>query len=371
MKHRRLVTFLLTSALASMALVACGSFDPDGFDQSDQSIIYGSDDRHEFYQSSGSAAAALFDAEVALFSRKEGLIAPASGGGYDIAAHPTFSEYMYPLCSSEPYRDQPVPAYCSGFMVGPDLIATAGHCVGNRKECNDTLFVFGFHMQNPSTPVLHVPDSDVYQCAEIVAREETWTNDFSIVRVDRPIVGHQALPVRSSGDVESDPDVDEIAAIGHPVGMPAKLCDNAQVMDASHADYFQANLDVYGGNSGSAVVSLTNGGALHLVEGILVRGNSDWVYYQGCYRTRVCSDSGCPEWEESTRATNFAQYLSSSPDLCGDNTCDTGEGEDCESCPADCGECPPPSECLARGESCTADAECCSGNCHHRHLVCK
>ena len=40
-----------------------------------------------------------------------------------------------------------------------------------------------------------------------------------------------------------------------------------------HGKYFSANLDTYGGNSGSAVFNANTG----VVEGILVRGATDYV----------------------------------------------------------------------------------------------
>jgi len=33
--------------------------------------------------------------------------------------------------------------FCSGFLVAPDLVATAGHCV-NPNNVTNILFVFGF-----------------------------------------------------------------------------------------------------------------------------------------------------------------------------------------------------------------------------------
>ncbi|MEI8190645.1 MAG: hypothetical protein WCI75_13115 [candidate division NC10 bacterium] len=59
--------------------------------------------------------------------------------------------------------------------------------------------------------------------------------------------------------------------------------------DASPNGYFVANLDTYGGNSGSAVFSATTG----LVEGILVRGENDYVWKGGCRVSNRCPADGC------------------------------------------------------------------------------
>ncbi|HED53457.1 MAG TPA: hypothetical protein ENJ00_04570 [Phycisphaerales bacterium] len=67
-----------------------------------------------------------------------------------------------------------------------------------------------------------------------------------------------------------------------------------------------ANVDAYGGNSGSMVVSQTTG----MIEGILVRGNQDFVSGPGgCLQSNVCPDSGCPSWEEISKTTTFASSI--------------------------------------------------------------
>ena len=50
-----------------------------------------------------------------------------------------------------------------------------------------------------------------------------------------------------------------------------------------------ANLDTYGGNSGSAVFNAKTG----LVEGILVRGEQDYVQKGDCRVSNVCPADGC------------------------------------------------------------------------------
>ncbi len=53
-------------------------------------------------------------------------------------------------------------------------------------------------------------------------------------------------------------------------------------------EFFVANLDTYGGNSGSPVVDART----YVVEGILVRGEDDFVQNDGCYVSLVCPDAG-------------------------------------------------------------------------------
>jgi hypothetical protein len=371
---------MLLVLAAALALGSCESVGPEDVGTYQMPTIYGARDIHEFYQTTDPTARQLFASDVGVFSRSDGSFTSSADGGYDIAMHPTLDEYKvsttgYHLCDSEPFKSQPTPAFCSGFMVGPDLVATAGHCVTNRKGCMNTAFVFGFHMIDALTPVLHVGENDVYTCASIVGRVETTTNDWAVIRVDRPIVGHEALPLRRSGAVQSDTQVAGLAVIGHPAGIPAKYADNSTVMEYGNPYYFMANVDVYAGNSGSAVVSLDATGALLYVEGILVRGNQDWILTPAtsggyCLASVVCDDSGCTGsagsgWEEITRSTVFASYVPV-PTVCGDGSCISGET--CDTCPADCGECP---VCGPSGSTCMTGRDCCSGTCNPKKHVCR
>ncbi|MGD8376874.1 MAG: trypsin-like peptidase domain-containing protein, partial [Acidobacteriota bacterium] len=295
------------SALLLASLAATGSGAPSAQDRTaagDLEVLYGADDRLESYEVTDFGLAGLFRSEVALIPSYD--LVPYYGG-WIIDISYTFADYMSPLCPDEPYADQPVPAFCSGFPVGPDLIASAGHCVADQDDCRNTAFVFGFHMLSAVTVVDDLPVDDVYFCDAIVDRAQTATDDWAILRTDRPILGHEPLRLRRAGAVESDPVVDGLAVIGHPVGMPAKLAGGATLRSAVHPDYFEANLDVYIASSGSAVLSLDPASRPYRVEGILVRGNADFVWTGGCWESQVCpDDTGCGgAWEESTRATNF------------------------------------------------------------------
>ena len=260
-----------------------------------------------------------------------GRLSPVNGGwALDVS---TSFGGAYSLCTSEPYRNQPTTADCSGFVVGDQLIATAGHCV-SATTCASTRFVFDFEMLDESTVRAGFPTDSVYACAQIVARAETSTDDYAIVRVDRPIVGRTALSLRRSGSVALGT---PLRVSGHPAGIPMKLAGGATVRANSHPNYFDANLDTYGGNSGSPVVDDNN-----VVEGILVRGNTDFVSVgrgrNRCAVSNQCDDSGCPGWESVTRSTNFAAFVPSGPGCETDADCSDGDpcngAEQCNAGPA-------------------------------------
>jgi hypothetical protein len=99
--------------------------------------------------------------------------------------------------------------------------------------------------------------------------------------------------------------------IGNPVGLPTKVAGGATVRNNNPSKYFEANVDAYGGNSGSAVLNARD----LKIEGLLVRGNPDFVYAGGCVASNQCPDTGCPGWEEVTRTTEFAHLIPPSQDL--------------------------------------------------------
>ncbi|MCC6622831.1 MAG: trypsin-like peptidase domain-containing protein [Deltaproteobacteria bacterium] len=355
-------------------LIACADGDaPESPELREEPLIYGADDRLDYWQLTDPARVQLADATAMLVSSAD--LAPVAGGMWQVDVSQSFADW-FDLCPSEPYADQPAPGWCTGFRVGPNLIATAGHCIGSSGECAQTSFVFGFRMDDASTVRSVVPNDDVYRCAAIVARAETSTDDWAIIRVDRPIVGAKpTLPVRRFGKVGNGA---PLVLAGYPGGLPLKVAAGATVRTNSHNNFFETNVDAYGGNSGSPVVDAATG----VVEGILVRGNSDFDYVasQGCYVSNECPDTGCPGWEDASRTTRFAGWIpcAASAECSDGNACtvDVCDGASrCSNTPLACaagtrcveGACV---ACQPRGATCTASAQCCSGSCNTKKKKC-
>lgn len=368
------VNIRVVGALALAAMLAgCVSDDvessavaPQG-ETGDARLIYGADDRLEFYQLQSNVDRDLAASTAALMRTSD--VASLGGGQYALNTSQSFGS-AYNLCSSEPYRSQPSTAFCSGFVVGEDLIATAGHCI-DSTSCGTTAFVFGFHMVDSATVRSVVPTNDVYTCAQVVARAETSTLDYAVVRVDRPIVGHSPLEIRRSGSPATG---SPLTVSGHPAGIPLKVAGGATVRGNSHPDFFESNLDTYGGNSGSAVINPQTG----VVEGILVRGNTDFVSTgkgrRRCNVSNQCSDSGCPGWEDVTRTTRFEQFVPTvEPQLCtSDAECDDGDVcNGAETCDLQSGACLAGASLNCDdGDACTSDSCDPSAGCANQTVSC-
>lgn len=246
------------------------------------SVIYGDDNRTEIFEIADENVRSVADSTVAMIPLAA--LQPNGQGDVLVLSKATFSE-AYSVCPSERFAAQPVTAVCSGFLVGEDLIATAGHCV-NEFNCSTMKFAFGYQMLDATTARQSFAESEVYSCASVVMREQTRGQDYALVKLDRPVTNHKILKL---SDTPVQPN-DAIYVVGHPVGLPVKVSGGAKVRGLAEG-YFTSNLDTYGGNSGSAVFNATT----NEVVGILVRGERDFVYdaINQCSRSNFCGSDDC------------------------------------------------------------------------------
>jgi hypothetical protein len=265
--------------------------------KANQRVIYGTDDRVDVFQLPAGANRDDSDSVVALF--KSSAITD-NGNGTSRLQTEKFG-VANNLCAGEPFRDQPVGAFCSGFLVTSDVIATAGYCV-KASNVKDVRFVFGFRMRDATTPETIIKNAEIYRGVELLGRKEVGTGaDWALVRIDRPVLNHRIVRMRHLGKIG---DQQALHVIGHPAGLPTKFADQAAVRNNQPSAFFVANLDTYGGNSGSPVFN----SATHEVEGILVRGDTDFVQQGSCNISLVCPTTGC-RGEDCTRTTEFAKLV--------------------------------------------------------------
>src|SRR5262249_54029849 len=106
-----------------------------------QKAIYGVDDRQEIADVTDPAIRDDADTVVSLFFSRS---VTENGDGTCTLQTKPFGAALG-LCPGERYYDQPSGAFGSGFLVGRDVIATAGHCV-DEYRVTDVRFVYGFRM---------------------------------------------------------------------------------------------------------------------------------------------------------------------------------------------------------------------------------
>ena len=268
--------------------------------------LYGDDHRKDLYQVSDSLALKLADSTVALVKPSDLEDLKGKPGRFKIKSI-SFREDQR-LCDSEKFVEQPVVAFCTGFLVAPDLVLTAGHCVLSDEGCTSkTKFIFGYAVKHEGKYPHDIAKSEVYSCAQVVKRRLTKNEaDYALLKLDREVTGHQPLALNRNDDLTAGT---PIMVIGNPSGLPTKVSADGTVRYSHAKDaFFNTNLDAYGGNSGSPVFNQWTGA----VEGILVRGDRDFVKKGSCYVSYQCgSDEG--EGEDVTKISEIADLIPQLP----------------------------------------------------------
>jgi V8-like Glu-specific endopeptidase len=206
------------------------------------------------------------------------------------------------LCRDVKYAEDPSLSYaCTGFLVAPDLIATAGHCMVNVGQSRDQqqtyceAFSWLFDYQDDGrghVQTAGLSSDKLYECRKIIYAvhdEKPPYRDFALVQLKRPVTDRAPLALSKQRELRPG---EALRMIGYPLGQPAKLSRDAGVLLNDPAKQsFIANLDAFEGNSGSPVFN-----AQDEVIGILIGGTPSESLLQDehatCRRYNVCDDLG-------------------------------------------------------------------------------
>jgi hypothetical protein len=285
---------------------------------SSRAIIFGQDNRMEI----------VFDAQ------KNKKLAPAiamSVGGvyllpqqdntFDLDFLLATNSLTVGLCKEERFSKQYANwLNCSAFLVAPDVMVTAGHCmVFNHSStrpslvrnditsmCSDFDWIFDFKANSQGRVKLQgYTDKQMARCERVmyseisndILREEgvfvgEYGLDFAIIKLDRPMMGRPFLKLSEIPAQIHD----RLYTIGYPSGLAMKLASNAFVRENHFKNFFTADLDISSGNSGGPVFNIKNE-----VVGIVVRASpgEDYIWDENrkCSKSLVCTKIGegnCP-----------------------------------------------------------------------------
>ena len=237
--------------------------------------IYGSDDRLDWFESPGQTKHYWARATVALFRfsmlQEQGL--------HWRVQSPSYGK-MYNLCPNEKFYDQPVASFCTGFLVAPNLVVTAAHCIRNQVDCNRTAFVFDYAKTQVDQTEYVVPKKNLYECAKLIDLPNP-SQDYALVHLDRPVFDRTPLNIRRQGKARVG---QRLMMIGHPMGLPSKISEGGTIL--SVGENYKASLEAFTGSSGSPVFDFATG----YVEGVLSKGALDFVEdaKKGCNKENVC-----------------------------------------------------------------------------------
>lgn len=260
-------------------------------------VIYGQDGRKQVYEVEAPEIRAWAQSTVVLMKKSKLTL---EGETYKLQSS-TFGQEMN-LCENEPFSREPSAGFCSGFLVAPDVVATAGHCVRSLSDCENTFLIFNYEVGPHGELPTSFSSSQVYSCQDIIKQVlKPGSTDFAVLKLDKPALDRKPLKLRTEGQIQTG---DDVVVVGHPSGLPTKITLGGQVRATDHSEFFMANVDTYGGNSGSAVLNLKTG----LIEGILVRGEQDFVFENGCYKSKVCEENSC-RGEDITRISTAYAFI--------------------------------------------------------------
>ena len=288
-------------------LTAVANGVPSGESGVGPKVIYGTDDRKDLYQITGPNAPmlrGLAGSTVALFhAARVKIKGDPKTAVLGLAPYGTQR-----MCKDEPFYDQESGAFCSGSLVAPDMIMTAGHCITSEEDCKSSKFVFGFAVVEEGRLPQTVPVSEVYGCAKLIGRAQAVRGaDWALIKLDRRVANHAPLQINRADDLKNGA---KLFVIGHPSGLPTKIAGGGSVRNASLVDYFEAVLDTYKGSSGSAVFNAVTG----KIEGILVEGEQDFELRPGqnCVQSKRCAEDAC-RGEDVTKISVVAGMIPMEP----------------------------------------------------------
>jgi V8-like Glu-specific endopeptidase len=221
------------------------------------------------------------------------------------------------ICASERFVKDPSLSYaCTAFLIGPDLLLTAGHCAVNvgvsEHETNTFCKAFSWLFDyapdiNGRVKTSGIDPDKVYRCQETIyaIKEEVAPyRDFALIRLNRPVLGR--TPLKLSSDPVKKNDV--LSMVGYPLGTPAKSSTNGRVLvnDAAK-EIMVTTLDSFEGNSGSPVLN-----AKKEVVGILIGGFPSDSFLddpvKGCKVLNRCDENGLNCKAPDTDFTPFPYY---------------------------------------------------------------
>lgn len=264
--------------------------------QANIDVIYGEDNRMEIFHSSpeqqelARSAATLIGTEKMSVVNGLTTIDQSPFGNMFKMKEPTSGKDIT-ACADMKYTEQPNAGMCSGFLIAPDILMTAGHCVALEDFCEKYKWVFDFKVdERTNLAGVGMDAANIYSCKKVISGSLNMALglDYGLVLLDRKVEGRRPLKLRHTSSVKVG---EPLFVIGSPSGLPLKVADGANVRSLDNPFFFKANLDTFSGNSGSAVFNAKTG----LVEGILVRGEEDFAPNKElmCITAKKCANDEC------------------------------------------------------------------------------
>ena len=174
--------------LVIIAILATLTFTANASDK----VVYGVDNRVDLYQTEVPLFYELAHSTAAMIRSSD-----LTENGETVTISGSTLESRG-ICPTARFSKQLTAASCSGFLVGPDLLVTAGHCITSQSDCNSFSWVFDYNISEESEGLEYdVPSSSVYRCSQIIEQDlsRSTMNDFALIRLDREVNDRTPLKV--------------------------------------------------------------------------------------------------------------------------------------------------------------------------------
>ena len=153
---------------------------------------------------------------------------------------------------------------CTGTLIGPDMVLTAGHCITDASGLNEASGSVCFDFQtncDRTRPAGYNPR--FFKVNKIIRSKFLGTGslDYALLQLKTTVSGITPVPMRADLPAANDP----VFEVHHPQGMTKKVSAKhtgpqakiSRVENRFGFQYLMANTDLTGGSSGSALFDMT------------------------------------------------------------------------------------------------------------------